>query len=478
MKSTLSIAVALALAGMLSGAWAFDAGSTGVDGAFNATVNSEIVVPPSGELNYTTFAVASGVTVTFKKNATNTPVVIRASGDVTIAGTLNLNGGSGANTGSYGDGNLGDDGVPGSGGVGGFDGGRGGQPSAATRGGQGLGPGGGGGGINTDNPGNQPSGRGGSGGGFNGNGNAGSDGSPGLAYGSETLLPLIGGSGGGGGRAGQLFAGAGGGGGGGAILIASSGTVNLTGAIRANGGQGGGTGGSPYGCGGAGGGGSGGAVRIIATRITGNGPIEVSGGSYIATCYHGGGSGAGGRVRLEAEQYTRTGGNPANTSVSATPGPVLVAGMPTLRITQVGGFSVPEVPTGDVDVTLPVDFPNPVTVAFATTGVPVGNTVQLRVVPAQAAPITATSGALDGTTASATASVLVTIPGGPSTLQASTTYNIIVAEGEALSRFAQGERVEKVRLEASLGGPALVTLITVSGREFTLPANRVPGFGG
>lgn len=477
MKTTLSIAVAVALAGLIHGAWAFDSGSTGADGAFSASVNTEIVLPPSGVLNYTTFQVSSGVTVTFRKNATNTPVVILASGDVTIAGTINLSGTAGANTGPAGDGNLGDDGQPGLGGPGGFDGGRGGQANGNTRGGNGLGPGGGGGGIGFGNPNNQPTGYSGSGGGFNGAGSAGNDGNAGASYGSETLLPLIGGSGGGGGRSGQ-FAGSGGGGGGGAVLLASSGTVSVTGAIRANGGAGGGTGGTPYGCGGPGGGGSGGAIRILATRITGNGTIEANGATYVTTCWQGGGSGAPGRIRLEAEQYQRTAGTSPIASISATPGPVFVAGLPTLRITQVGGFAVPEIPTGDVDVTLPVDFPNPVTVEFATTGVPVGNTVQLRVVPAQGATVTATSGALSGTNESASASVQVTVPTGPSTLQATTTYNIIVALGEELSRFAQGERVDKVRLEASLGGPSMVTLITVSGREFTLPAAQVPGFGG
>jgi hypothetical protein len=157
---------------------------------------------------------------------------------------------------------------------------------------------------------------------------------------------------------------------------------------------------------------------------------------------------------------------------------VFVAGLPTLRISRIGGFDVPETPTSEVDVTLPVDFPNPVTVEFATTGVPVGNTVSLKVVPAQGDTVNATSGALTGTTESATASVAVNIPSGPSVLQASTTYNIVVAQGEELSRFAQGERVERVRLEAALGGVPMVTLITVSGKEYTLPSTRVPGFGG
>jgi hypothetical protein len=478
MKLTLSIATAAALAGIAPGAWAFDSGSTGADGAFNATVNTQVPLPPSGVLNYTTFNVAAGVTVTFGKNATNTPVVILASGDVTIAGTIDLNGTGGTATGTAGDGQLGDDGQPGIGGPGGFDGGRGGQPAGNTRGGNGLGPGGGGGGLGSGAPNGQLSGYGGAGAGFSSAGGAGTDGSNGGAsYGSDTLLPLVGGSGGGGGRAG-IYAGAGGGGGGGAILIASSGTVNMTGTIRANAGAGGGTAGSPYGCGGPGGGGSGGAIRILATRVAGNGTIQANGAGYQTTCWQGAGNGAPGRIRIEAEIMNRTAATSPAFFFSDTPTTVFVAGLPTLRIARVGGFDVPEAPVGEVDVTLPVDFPNPVTVEFATTGVPVGNTVALKVVPAQGNAVNAISGALAGTTDSAAASVQVNIPGGPSVLQASTTYNIVVAQGEALSRYAQGERVEKVRLEAALGAVPMVTLITVSGREFTLPATSVPGFGG
>jgi hypothetical protein len=479
MRSILSIAIAAAFTGVTAGAWAFDSGSTGADGAFNATVNTQIELPPSGVLNYTTFNVASGVTVTFKKNATNTPVVILASGDVTVAGTIDLNGAAGTATGTAGDGQLGDDGQPGMGGPGGFDGGRGGQPGGATRGGNGLGPGGGGGGVGSGLPsGGQLTGYGAAGGGFSSAGGAGTDGgNGGASYGSETLLPLVGGSGGGGGRSG-IYAGAGGGGGGGAILIASSGTVNVTGTIRANGGIGGGTGGSPYGCGGPGGGGSGGAIRILATRVAGNGTIQANGASYQTTCWQGAGQGAPGRIRIEAEIMNRTSGTSPTFSFSDTPATVFVAGLPTLRIARVGGFDVPDIPAGEVDVTLPVDFPNPVTVEFVTTGVPVGNTVALKVVPVQGNPVNAISGALAGTSDNATASVQVNIPGGPSVLQASTTYNIVVAQGEALSRYAQGERVEKVRLEAALGTAPMVTLITVSGREFTLPAGSVPGFGG
>jgi hypothetical protein len=133
---------------MASAQAAFDSGSTGADGALNPTVNTEIVLPPSGILNYTTVNIPAGVTVTFKKNAANTPVHILASGNVTIAGYVDIRGQDAKSTGTYGDGVLGDDGIPGTGGPGGFDGGRGGkedgqQRAAIVRGGAGLGPGGG-----------------------------------------------------------------------------------------------------------------------------------------------------------------------------------------------------------------------------------------------------------------------------------------------------------------------------------------------
>jgi hypothetical protein len=38
-----------------------------------------------------------------------------------------------------------------------------------------------------------------------------------------------------------------------------------------------------------------------------------------------------------------------------------------------------------------------------------------------------------------------------------------------LSTFAQGERVEKIQLSASLGAPTKMTLITVSGKEYAAP---------
>ena len=460
---------------------AVNSGSTEALGAFNPSVNTEIVLPPSGILNYTTFNVPTGVTVTFKKNATNTPVVILASGNVSIIGNIFLMGTDGKATGTEGGGILGDDGIPGVGGPGGYDGGRGGTGTLTTAasgpGGAGQGPGGGGGGKYTTSYGLYS---GGGGGGFAA---AGADsnsvnycGAPcagasgGVAYGSSQLLPLIGGSGGGGGT-GNLYNGAGGAGGGGAILIASNGTVSITGVIYAYGGVGGAVAG--IGGGGSGGGGAGGAIRIVATTISGNGALNTVGQAAGTNSTHGyyvGGAGGVGRIRLEADAYTRTAASsPAHTQ--GLPGPIFVAGLPTLSITSVGGAVVPNQPTGNADVTLLSTTTNPVVVEFTTTGVPAGNTVKLTLKPANGVAVTAISPALVGDTISATASVSIALPDGPSTLQATVTYNIVLAMGEALSVYAQGEVVEKITLASTLGAKeSTVTLITVSGKEFVIPA--------
>src|SRR3989442_1157037 len=112
---------------------AFSSGSTGADGAFNPSSNVKIPLPPNGTFNYTTVNIPSGVTVTYTRNAANTPVTILASGDVTISGTIDISG-----TGS----NNGPSPFP-TGGPGGFDGGWAGNLPIAQDGFAGLGPGGG-----------------------------------------------------------------------------------------------------------------------------------------------------------------------------------------------------------------------------------------------------------------------------------------------------------------------------------------------
>ena len=408
-------------------------------------------------------------------------------------------------TGTAGDGNQADDGIPGASGPGGFAGGVGGRDDAQSRptiisGGAGLGPGGGAGSYTRGDScyggvyyhyhgkGASYATKGGS---VYGNGyyfyycNDVNDFGIAQPYGSPALQPLIGGSGGGGGQGGVSFPGTGGGGGGGAILIASSNTINLTGAILSNGGHAGRIAGT--GAGAQGGGGSGGAIRLIATTISGNGSLSANGGclfsgnsNSIGGCgiqYHGG---ATGRIRVEGEAITFSGASSPEYSTD-TPSSVFVSNLPVLRIASIAGTTVPASPTGNNDVVLPANLTNPVTVNFETTNIPPGNTVKLRVVPSYNDFIEVLSPAITGSNASGNTSVSVNLPQGPSTLQAITSYTVTVAMGESLSRFAQNERVEKVEIIAGLkASDSKARLITVSGKSYEVPTSilQIAGFNG
>lgn len=508
MKTCFFFRPALSLAALLClplSAHAFDSGSTGADGALRPTVNLVVPLPPGGVLNYTDINIPAGVTVSFGRNATNTPVVLLVAGNAVINGTLNLSGTTAADTGTAGNGNQGDDGLPGIGGPGGFDGGRGGPggisstPCASEaeadkfRGGAGLGPGGGGGGrpvLDTWN--SRCLREDGVGGGFARSSDksslAGSTSykwpgtaTAGPAYGSELLLPLIGGSGGGGAAGGPIYGGSGGGGGGGALLLAASGTITIgsAGKITASGGSGGKIEGPSETTGGGGGGGAGGAIRLVATAITGAGAIEANGGAGASGTGNAfrGTDGSPGRIRLEAESITyNRSSSPQFTK--GEPGNLFIAGLPTLKIVSVGGQPAPEQPRGSADITLPAATPNPVRVVFQTANVPLGNTVLLTVAPAFGPVIRVQSPALNGVTESATASVDVDLPPGPSVLQATTTYTVLASAGDAMSHLAGNERVERVELSAAFGEPALATLVTVSGKRFAVSPAVLAAAGG
>jgi hypothetical protein len=468
---------------------AYNSGSTGADGALTlaaAEVRS-VDLPPSGVLNYTSITVPLNAILRFNRNATNTPVVLLVQGNVSIAGTLDVSGSDSPGAGASGGGIQSDEGQPGRGGPGGYDGGRG-AAKGTLFGGPGVGPGGGGPGYYIACN-STVYAVGGGGGGFGAGGDAAGPatlGCPsgqsfttvagGTTYGSAPLLPLIGGSGGGGGGGGTNFAGSGGGGGGGAILIAASGTLSIvsTGKILANGGKAGNVGG--IGAGSAGGGGSGGAIRLLATTISVGGPIQALGANpavqeptigntQFYCCTRGG----AGRIKLEADTAPNTALTQPTALVGA-PGATFVSGLPTLRISRVAGFDVPAQPTGNRDVVVPAATPNPVTVEFQTTGVPAGNTVLLTVSPPSGAAYSKRSPALVGDSNLATGSLTIDLPTGSSVLSATTTYQIVVGLGESLSRYAMGERVERIRLTATLGAGSKATLITVSGKEYELPA--------
>jgi hypothetical protein len=471
MKTTIrrvAVPAALSAAVMLApgAALAFSSGSTGADGAFSPTASMVLPLPPNGILNFTTVNIPADVTVTFQRNATNTPVVMLATGNVIIEGTIDLSGTASANNTFFGN-----DGQPGLGGPGGYDGGLGGLPVGTTtiQGGSGLGPGGGGAGAS--GPG------GGAGHATVGGANGGGPGGP--AYGSIFIQPLLGGSGGGGGGGGAHPAqrAEGGGGGGGAILIASSGAIEIrsTGRIVANGGNTGApvsVSGNQANCGG---GGSGGAIRLVASAVLGTGLLQAVGGAGLVTpgCSFGGGAGAPGRIRLEGDQvsYGNSGSSPVPTF--DTPSALFLSAQPGLRITSVAGIAAPAAPTGNMDVILPANVTNPVAVTFATSGVPLGSTVALVVSPSLGPVATAQSTPLSGSLTAATASASVTVPTGHSVFQATVTYTVVIGLGEELSRFAQNERVEKITLSATLGGNSKMTLVTVSGKEFDAPPEAV-----
>ncbi|MBI5562412.1 MAG: hypothetical protein HY894_06130 [Deltaproteobacteria bacterium] len=497
-------AAAIAAATILSAGQAqavFDSGSVCPSGptclgAFSPTVDTVIQLPPDGILDYTTFTVPQQVTVTFTKNAANTPVVIRTSGDVAIRGYLDVLGDAAKDCGTYGDGKLGDDGQPGKGGPGGFDGGFGGMSanfggSYGAHGSPGHGPGGGQGGYQY--PSNQWPlyGRtgGGSGGGsqeagscaFAGWGCTWADAIPGgVSYGQASLLPLVGGSGGGGGTAGSSFNGCGGGGGGGAVLIASSTSITVQGHINADGGRGG----YDYGqgAGGAGGGGAAGSIRLVSESVWRDGNYwwdtrgwwmdsrlyaRRGGGGYNdQDGWNNGGYGGYGWIRIEANNTNWSGYTDPGYSFGL-PGPLSVPNTPSLVISKVAGVAVPANPTGSADVTLPQGTAMPVTVEVAGVNIPRGTTVTVRTVPSGANATSTLTTALDGLSdAATTATASVTLGDGNNVLIASATYTVTQLIAMNLPTF-NGERVAKVRVETEMGKKGTkVTYITASGKEY------------
>ncbi len=220
------------------------------------------------------------------------PAALLASGTITIAGTINANGGDGSN-------GAASAGTAGTAGPGASPGGAGGTVSGAGHNGSGLGAGSGG-----------SSQHGGAGAGFGGVGGTAQSVATGAGpvNGVDPILTLSGGSGAGGeggfpggGLGSPSSAGGAGGGGGGALEIGSLGTVVLTGStITANGGDGGNdTNGGGLGISaGSGGGGSGGAILIHGSSIL-LGSLQAAGGAGSGTTAKGGGGG-GGRISFQA----------------------------------------------------------------------------------------------------------------------------------------------------------------------------------
>ncbi len=313
-KPILSFAALLAaVTAVAQGAFTFDAGSTGALGDLLVTNAVTITLPPDGVLHYKRVEITPDGSVSFVKNALNTPVTLLAQEEVIIAGDILL------------DGSAPSGGDPGRGGPGGFDGGRGaigGQP-----GGNGKGPGGGRPANDNDaGPGAYAT-RGALGGTRNETG--------GDVYGDPLLLPIIGGSGG----AGYDNGFSGGGGGGGAILIASSARISLptTGrGIFARGAQ------VP-----AYNDGSGGAIRLVAPIVEGIGTLNANGGN----------EGGAGRVRLDTpnagEAKLNIGGVWTIGALMLTKLPV----EPKLNLLKLGDKDIPQDAAGTVNVIFPNGTP-------------------------------------------------------------------------------------------------------------------------
>jgi hypothetical protein len=473
----LAILVACVLAPAQAQQATYNSGSTGADGAFAPTQSQEVQLPESGVFNFTTVNIPQSVSITFKRNSRNTPVMILASGNVTMAGTINVSGGNGSASNTIG-GRAGG----GQGGPGGFDGGRGGTSfNGFTNGlaGQGPGAGGGGGSING------PAAGGGGGGGFitpggdgfqtNANGIIGKGG---LKYGSTTLVMLIGGSGGGGGGGSTGGLGIGGGGGGGAILIASSGSItfggpNFEGVIYARGASG------NTNCNYAlGGGGAGGAIRIVATTITGNMFLSTSGGGGQNGCpLVNGGNGSNGAVRVEAFYYNQF--NPrvdgaASNVLSKTPNPVVPANVPQLRIASIAGLAAPSAPAGfydTPDIVLPNAPNGPVTVALEAANIPVGSIVQVNMMPEVGAQTTVQSTGLTGSNAASTATASLPLPGGSSLITATVVIDLTAGTTGTKPLVMNGERVDRIEVAAVYGGHSQLTYVTRSGRRLKAQVN-------
>jgi hypothetical protein len=148
------------------------------------------------------------------------------------------------------------------------------------------------------------------------------------------------------------------------------------------------------------------------------------------------------------------------------PGPLFLAGPPALRFSTIAGIPAPASPTGFGDLSVPAATANPVAIVLATSGIPVGSTVKVSVIPQYGQPNSVDSPPTAGALGNATTSVSLDIPPGHSVLSAQTSFTVVAAVGDALSRFAQGERVEKITLTSTLGQGEKATLHTVGGRQF------------
>jgi len=318
----------------VDGTWDQDNTANAGQGVYDATKWAVV-------FKYSSVTVDAGVTLSFTNHPSRAPVVWLVNGDVTIEGTVSVDGQSGVNAPALTEGGPGGS----RGGVGYF--------SSGVIDGGGYGPGGG---VRRAI--------------------GGSYGTGPLPYGNPSMIPLIGGSGGSGPD--RAYA-VGGGGGGGALLLACTQTVTLNGSITANGGTG-----PAYYYSERTGGGSGGGIRVVSSALAGAGNVHALAGA-------GGKLGAAGLGRIRLERVTNTG------TIAPTPDPSVVPltdgdtallwpppEAPTVKILTIGGEAAPADPraafgTEGADVALPEV--STIQVLIETVGVEQASQVQVRLTP-------------------------------------------------------------------------------------------------
>ena len=422
MKKLLLPSLAALALGTFTALPALNVPSDDSDGALNIAVNTEIdlglavtgnwdddnsanagkgIYDPAKwavVFKYSTITIAEGATVTFKNHPSRAPVVWLASGNVTINGTVNLDG-------------QGPVLPPGLSepGPGGFRGGSGNFAPGATEA-AGFGPGGG-----KRRALDQTYGYVGA---------AGSHGSAGwngpATYGNPALIPLVGGSGGGGRESSaNVPNGNSGGAGGGAMLVACAAnlTISASGKLQSNGGSGQTLASAnqhydyPSG--------SGGGIRLVADSLSGNGVVQALGGLGYYT-------GGLGRIRIErVSNSSNLQVTPDTSPVPLPDGSTLQLWMPDngpiVRIVSIGGNPPPADPRAEfgslgADVSLPQVTTTPVVIE--TTNVESASVVSVRVTPRS-----------DGDFTSTVASVTETVSADPLVLR--WTANVPVKNGYA-----------------------------------------------
>ncbi len=347
--------VVVDLAQAVSGDWDADNAANAGSGVYDS--NKWAVV-----YKYSSVTIDHGATLSFANHLSRAPVVWLVDGDVTIDGTISLNGEHWVSAPDLAE--------PG---PGGFRGAMG-YYTPGVGASAGFGPGGG----YTEVTGQ---GRGAS--------HANTVTSSPIAYGNPSIVPLLGGSGGGGTSAAR-----GGGAGGGAILIACSGTLQINGIIRSNGGNGH----DQYSTGADSGSGSGGGIRLVADTFTGTGQVEARGGIGAERF------GSLGRVRMERvvnnNTWTAIAPDPSVVGLPAGDTALLwpTATAPTVTVISIGSENVPGDPMasfGTVGADVALAQTNTTRVVIETTYVEQASAVTVRVTPRSNANYTEVAASVD-----------------------------------------------------------------------------------